>query len=275
MKSWARHLVLGLLLAAAIPSAPLHAAQSAEQILLDKANYWRLKDRPDLAIEALQKLLSINPNQPDALYQYGILEVQRGKIDEAKGYLARLQKAAPSSPRIADLENAIRAGQVSPSELTEARRLAQSGQFSQAAEKYQRTFKGAPPPTFGLEYYMTLAGTPQGWDEARRGLETLVQNSPNDSKAKLALGQVLSYHAETRARGVRSLEQLVDDPVVGTQATQAWKQSLMWLGGGPADRALYSAYLAKFSSDAEVRQHMTDAGKLGAGGPGAPGYADL
>src|SRR5712691_4770721 len=276
MKSWARHLVLGLLLAAALPSTSLLAAQSAEQILLDKANYWRLKDRPDLAIEALQKLLSINPNQPDALYQYGILDVQQGKIDDAKGYLARLQKAAPSSPRIADLENAIRAGQVSPSELTEARRLAQSGQFSQAAEKYQRTFKGAPPPTFGLEYYMTLAGTPQGWDEARRGLETLVQNSPNDSKAKLALAQVLSYHAETRARGIRSLEQLVDDPLVGTQATQAWKQSLMWLGGGPADRALFNEYLAKFPSDAEIRQHLAEAGKLGAaGGPGAPGYADL
>ncbi len=88
MKSWARHLVshlaLGLLLATAIPSAPLYAAQSAEQILLDKANYWRLKDRPDLAIEALQKLLSINPNQPDALYQYGVLQVQQGKIEEAK-----------------------------------------------------------------------------------------------------------------------------------------------------------------------------------------------
>src|SRR5437763_16940915 len=111
MKSWARDLALGLLLATAIPSSvPLQAAQTAEQILLDKANYWRLKDRPDLAIEALQKLLSINPNNPDALYQYGVLDVQQGKIDEAKGYLSRLQKAAPSSPRVADLENAIRAG---------------------------------------------------------------------------------------------------------------------------------------------------------------------
>ena len=44
-------------------------------------------------------------------------------IDDAKGYLARLQKAVPGSGRVADLENAIRAGQVSPSELSEARRL--------------------------------------------------------------------------------------------------------------------------------------------------------
>src|SRR4029077_70170 len=121
-------------------------------------------------------------------------------------------------------------GQVSPSELSEARKLAQSGQFSQAAQKYQQTFKGAPPPTFGVEYYMTLAGTPQGWDQAHKGLQALVQSSPNDSKAKLALAEIETYRAETRARGVHALMQLADDPVVGTQATQAWKRSLMWLG---------------------------------------------
>jgi len=36
----------------AIAPAATLAAPSAEQILLDKANYWRLKDRPDLAVEA-------------------------------------------------------------------------------------------------------------------------------------------------------------------------------------------------------------------------------
>ncbi len=275
MKFWARHLVLGLLLTAAIPAASTLAAESAQQILLDKANYWRLKDRPDLAVEALQKLLSINPNQPDALYQYGVISVQQGKIDDAKGYLARLQKAAPSSPHVADLENAIRAGQVSPNELSEARRLAQSGQFSQATRKYQETFKGAPPPTFGVEYYMTLAGTPQGWDEAHKGLAALVKNSPNDSKAKLALAQVESYHADTRAHAIQMLAQLVDDPLVGGQAVTAWKQALMWLGGGAQNIRLYNEYLAKYPADAEVRQHMADAEKQSAGGPATPGYQDL
>ena len=148
MRSWVRDFTLALLLATGIPSAPILAAQGVEQILLDKANYWRLKDRPDLAIEALRLLLEINPNQPDALYQYGAIEVQRGRIDESRAYLARLRQAAPSNPRVGDLENAIRAGQVAPSELGEARRLAQSGQYSQAVEKYRQTFRGAPPPTF-------------------------------------------------------------------------------------------------------------------------------
>src|SRR6185437_16708537 len=149
----------GLLLAAAAAVPAVRAAETAEQILLDKANYWRLKDRPDLAMDALTKLLFLNPNQPEALYQFGMIEVQQGKLPEARTYLARLQKAAPNSPRIADLDNAIRAGRIGPNELSEARRLAQAGQLAEAVEKYQKTFNGPPPPAFGVEYYLTLAGT--------------------------------------------------------------------------------------------------------------------
>jgi tetratricopeptide (TPR) repeat protein len=113
MKLWARHLALGLLLTAAMPPV-VHAADSAEQILLAKANYWRLKERLDLARDALGKLLSVNPIQPDALYAYGVLELQLGNVAEARGYLARLRQAAPADPRVASLDGAVAAGPVSP-----------------------------------------------------------------------------------------------------------------------------------------------------------------
>jgi cellulose synthase operon protein C len=279
MRSWAREVALGLALTAAVPPAAVFAAPSAEQILLDKASYWRLKDRPDLALAALKQLLSINPNQPDALYQIGLIEVQQGKLDDARGYLARLRSAAPGNAHIADLENAVRAGQVSPSQLSEARRLAQSGQFSQAVQKYQQSFQGPPPPTFGTEYYQTMAGTQQGWESARQGLTQLVQKSPGDSRAKLALAQVLTYHADTRAQGIRMLEQLTGDPVVGAQAAAAWKQALQWMGTSSAERQLYNDYLTKYPQDAaEIKQHIAEAeknGGLAVAGPGAIGYADL
>ena len=76
MKSWARTLALALSLSAAVPATAVMAAENVEQVLLDKANYWRLKDRPDLAIEALDKLLAMNPNQPEALFQYGMIQLQ-------------------------------------------------------------------------------------------------------------------------------------------------------------------------------------------------------
>jgi cellulose synthase operon protein C len=281
MKPWIREFVLGLLLLAAILPAAATAADPAEQILLNKANFWRLKDRPDLAIEALKQLLILNPNQPDALYQYGMLEVQQGHISEAQRYLTRLRAVAPASPHVADLANAVRAGQVSKGDIAEARRLAKSGQFSQAARKYQQTFRGPPPTTFGVEYYLTLAGTAQGWDEARRGLERLAQTEPNNPKIKLALGQVLTYRDTTRYEGIQSLARLSRDPIVGSQALQAWRQALMWLGYSQRDRQLYDEYLAQHPQDAQVQQHLADAARgVAVGGkPGdvqrAAGYADL
>src|SRR3954451_8388648 len=134
MKSWARTLALALSLSAAVPATAVMAAENVEQVLLDKANYWRLKDRPDLAMEALDKLLAMNPNQPEALFQYGMIQFQQGKTVEAQRTLARLQEAAPNSTRVADLESSIRAGKVGGNELNEARRLAQSGQMDEAVQ---------------------------------------------------------------------------------------------------------------------------------------------
>ena len=112
MKLWARQLALGLLLTAAIPSTAVRAADSAEQSLLAKANYWRLKDRPDLARASLDQLLTLNPGQPDGLYQYCIIELQRGDVAKARSYLARLERAAPADPRISALRVAVKEGRV-------------------------------------------------------------------------------------------------------------------------------------------------------------------
>lgn len=270
MGSWVRPFVLGLLLTAAIPAgAVLAAAPDAEQILLDKANYWRLKDRPDLAIEALTKLLFLNPNQAEGLYQLGMLDVQQGKTPDAKNALARLQKAAPDSPHIAELESAIRAGKVGPSELNEARKLAQSGQLSEAIQKYQQTFHGPPPPSFGVEYYMTLAGTPGGWEQAKDGLAQLAQSQPNDKAVQLALGQVMINRETTRPEGIARLIKLSKDPVVGADAVKAWRQALLW----GATREYYGQYLAQFPNDQEVRQRANDIANQSAGAQGQGGAA--
>jgi cellulose synthase operon protein C len=258
MTRWARVFALALLFSAALPTVSVLAQQSAEQVLLDKANYWRLKDRPDLVAEALNQLLQINPNNPDALFQYGELSVQQNKPADAQRYLAKLQQVAPNDPRIADLQAAIRTGKVGSTDLNEARRLVQAGHLDEAVKKYQEIFKGPPPSSYAVEYYMTLAGTPQGWDEARQGLEKLVQTSPNDPQFKLALAQVYTYREPTRVQGTGMLAQLSKNPIVGATATQAWKQSLSWLGGSPSQKAALQQYLAQYPNDANVQQLLAD-----------------
>ena len=278
MKAWGFGLALTVLLSTAIPTEAVWAAETAEQVLLDKANYWRIKDRPDLAAQALTQLLEINPNNPEALFQFGLISVQQNKPAEAQRYLAKLQQVAPDSPRIADLQNAIRTGVIGPSDLSEARRLAQAGQLEEAVKKYQEIFKGPPPLSYAVEYYMTLAGTPQGWDEARQGLEKAVKDSPNDAQLKLALAQLYTYREPTRLQGIAMLAELSKNPVVATAAVQAWRQALTWMSGSPQARPALQQYLAQYPNDQEVAQLLADLKNQPAGGGTAAqsqAYEDL
>lgn len=273
MRFSGRGLALALLLSAVVPlgvmpRGPALAQGSAEQVLLDKANYWRLKDRPDLATDALNKLLAINPNNPEALFVSGELAVQQNKPADAQRYLAKLQEVAPDSQHIADLEAAIRTGKIGPTDLNEARRLAQAGQTEEAVKQYKEVFKGPPPSTYGVEYYMTLAGTPEGWDEARQGLEKLAKDSPNDPQIKLSLAEVYTFREPTRMQGIGMLVQMSKNPVVGANAVKAWKQALTWLGGSKDARAALQQYLAQYPQDTDIQQLLADLKNHPAGGGG-------
>ena len=143
---------------------PPAGPENAEQVLLEKANYWRLKDRPDLAKEALNELLKINPNNPDALFQFGMLSVQDNKPAEAQRYLAKLQQVAPNDPHIADLQSAIRTGKIGTNDLNEARRLAQAGQLDEAIKKYQ----GNLPRPAAVRLWRRILHD-AGWNAGRLG----------------------------------------------------------------------------------------------------------
>jgi tetratricopeptide (TPR) repeat protein len=103
MKSSPGTLAFGLLLSVAIPSSVALAADAGEQLMLEKANYWRSQQRLDLAGDVLNKLLALNPSQPDALYQQGMLALARGNRGDADQYFDRLRTLAAANSRAAEL----------------------------------------------------------------------------------------------------------------------------------------------------------------------------
>ena len=240
--------------AATAAAATGTGANSPMTVLIDQGRYWQTHRRGDLAEQAWQKVLRIDPKQPDALYGMGMILADRKDGSGAQQYLQRLREAAPQYPDIDELGR--RLGETSPRDQTvnDARRLAQSGQNASAVQEYQRAIDGKPAtPELTLEYYQALAATPQGWDQARQGLTQLARQNPNDPRYALALAQHLTYRDTTRRDGIARLAQLSTDSTVGEQAKKSWRQALLWLGARASDAPLYQAYLQASPDDPAVK----------------------
>ncbi|WP_175942072.1 cellulose synthase subunit BcsC-related outer membrane protein [Caballeronia sp. BCC1704] len=250
-----RKRVIAALLCAAPAMAWAQAATTDPlAVLIDQGKYWQSHRRGDLAEQAWQKVLRVNPKQPDALFGMGMVLADRKDGSGAQQYLAQLRQVAPNYPNIDELGR--RLGETSSRDQTvnDARRLAQSGQSASAVQEYKRAIDGKPAtPALQLEYYQALAATPQGWDEARRGLEQLARQNPDDPRYQLAFAQHLTYRDATRRDGIARLAKLSGDSAVGADAKKSWRQALLWLGARASDAPLYQAYLQASPDDAAVQ----------------------
>lgn len=250
------HTCAGMMLAMAL--LPATAADDATvQKLVEQARYWQQKKRDDLAADAWRKLLRADPDNPLALVQLGTIEASLGNTKEAEELYQRAKglKAVPLG--LTELETALKLQRTSPADLTTARKQAQTGQTEQAVKSYQ-TILGDTKPAgqFGLEYYQTLGGTREGWDEARRGMEQLARANPGDPRYLQALAIHLTYRESTRREGIRQLAHLTQQDPNAKEAQKAWRQALVWLGARPADRPLFQQYLNLYASDQAVRERL-------------------
>ncbi len=264
MSSKRRHhhtLAMGLLASLMAPAAAW-AQTGAEQTLMDQGQYWQERGDIERAGEAWQKLLRLNPQNAQALYGMALAELNAQRPEGAQRYLTQLQAAHPRSPLVSRLQESIRTGRSAP-QIETARQQARSGQASQALSTYQAAL-GERPPTgpLALEYYQTLGATAGGWDEARRGLSRLAQESPEDPQIALALAQHLTYRESTRRDGIAQLARLAGRPDVGKAATESWRKALAWTGNRSADIPLYQEFLRANPGDTAVQTRLTQAQNL-------------
>ncbi|TKC81473.1 tetratricopeptide repeat protein [Trinickia terrae] len=251
-------------LAALAASGAVHAADPSASavpsgdtplnVLVQQGKYWQAHRRGDLAQQAWLKVLRIDPRQPDALFGMGMLLADQKDGSGAQQYLARLRQAEPDYPGVDDLAARLGETSVRNQEINDARRLQQSGQAASAVQEYKQAMSGKPAsPQLQMEYYQALGSTPQGWDEARQGLEALAKAHPEDPRYQLAYAQHLTYRESDRRQGIALLAQLSRDATVGSAAQSSWRQALLWLGARDADTPLYQAYLAAVPNDPAIK----------------------
>lgn len=246
---------------------PQPAAQSGgmSQViatLLAQAKYWQAQDQPAQSLDSLRRLLALDPTNTDALALRVQIELAQGDSVSASQDLATLKQLQPNNaqiPALAQMQHEA-ANPVDTSALTAARSAAQSGNYTSAVNLYQQSFHGSTPPTgYSVEYYQTLAGTPNGWPQAVAGLGNLVAANPSDLQAQLAFASVETYQPQTRKTGISRLASLTAFPSVAPAAASAWKQGLAFLPENPSSIPMYQAYLAKYPNDTTVQNLVTAA----------------
>ena len=261
------------------PLALPAAAQSAAQVLLEKAHTLETRGRMDMAAQTWQQVLLSDPNNIEALSGLARAAKQSGNAAQANGYLERLRVVSPNDPGLARAEKANTEKEQS-AQLQQAGKYAQAGQYAQAMTIYRKVFGDAPPAgDWALAYYETEAATESGRPHAIAGLHALVEHSPADPRYAIALGRILTYDPKTRSEGRRYLEKHPNSP----PATEALRQSLVWDEANPASAPDIRAYIAKHQ-DPQLAEALTRQPKAApkpatvraeAGGVAAPGKAEI
>lgn len=255
-----RHTLALAILATLASSASLAATSDPQALLIEQGNYWQSKKNPERALESWQKLLSLSPEQPDALYGIGLIQVQQQHPEEAQKYLARLRAISPLPRQALQLEQDIAVNTPTNAKLLEqARELGEPlEEREKAVALYRQIFQGRQPQgLIAREYYNALAFTPKGTAEGTAGLQRVTRERPNDSIAALFLARHLARNPATRVEGIRAMERLSTDNDVGGAADEGWRFALLWLGAPNRDQVpLFQQFLAKHPDDTEIRALM-------------------
>jgi predicted Zn-dependent protease len=241
-------------------SYPTTESSPVYGLLFEQAAMWRERNRFDLAAQSLRKILESQPDNTEALFQLGSVELQSQHFEQVRAIISRLRQIDPTDPRATELERAMAIGQTDEVALAEARRFAAGGAYDKAIAAYQRAFRGGPPPfDLAVEYYETLAGTGSGWEEARLRLKALAERSFATSRVKFAYARILTYNEQTRREGIAMLADLASDPAVGQAAFAAMRQGMLWLTISAQDRPFFESYLRRFPGDTMIRDKLTNA----------------
>lgn len=226
----------------------------AMKALFDQAAYWHERAHDDLAKDALQKVLLVEPDNAQALYLMSLYSMQSGDKTAASQWREKLAAASPDDPRLTSLNSAKAMQSIPPAQLASARQMAAQGNVSGALSAYRTIFNGNQPlDSLATEYYLTMAGDKSLQPQAIAGLQQRVASRPDDTQARLGLGKVLTYQESTRRDGIKLLSTMAGS---STEADRSLRQALLWMTPQEADRDFYQGYQARHPNDTGVMTYF-------------------
>lgn len=238
------------------------AADAATDLLVSQARYWEAKGRLDLAREAWQKLLRLDPHHPEALARVSPEQAGGDRSEPAKR--APQGKRPPDSSSLGNSRGDDRRGSsaapgASPeASVGRAKSVAVNGSAAQ-----QLATLSVPRADPYLQESQGLVEPEGSWEATRRRLEQRIQESPHQLDDRIALAHHLALRKDTRFQGLEQLMELAGNPEAGVEVQAIWRQTLLRMSGRGAGVRFFEAYLAQYGEDADVREKLQAARATG------------
>ena len=166
-----------------------------------------------------------------------------------------------TNARAADAETAA-------SKLNFIHVLVQAGKSKEAAAAMRSLYPKGPPAggEQAREYYDVIGDTPEGRDEAQKGLENLVKSAPDNLGFQITLATQLARSPETRARGLAMFQSLAANPKVDRKWVMGkWRAVVSRLPYVPDNIPAFRAYLAADPNDTLIQNALGIAKRAQAG----------
>jgi tetratricopeptide (TPR) repeat protein len=226
--------------AAETPAATLN-------LMVEKGHALEARGRPDLAIEVWQQVLLSDPKNVDSLVGMA-RDLKLTGSDKAIDALDRLRKVSPNNPDILKIEG-LASTHAESAWLRQAADFAKQGKNDDAMRIYRQLYRDRPPDgDIALAYYQTLYGTANGKPEATAAMRALAQRNPGDSRFAVELGVMLTYTQTTRGEGIRLLKEYSKEQI----AQAALRQALVWDAANLSSVPELRDYLKDHPEDTEL-----------------------
>ena len=222
------------------------AQSSPAEVLAQRATSLDGQGHHDLAAETWRQLLSLNPNNPQALAALANYYRSTGDNATATRYINQLRQTNVSKGELNQIESTPSSGDEDAA-LKEAGRLASQHKYAEALALYRKAFHGtAPSGTWALAYYETEAAVQAKCRRPSRASRTC-KTVPCKYRLLAFTGRVLTYRQETRLEGVHILENIKGTVAQMNAARDAWRQAILWDLTGPAATETSQSFLARYN----------------------------
>lgn len=225
--------------------------------LIDQSRFWSSQGRDDLAVEAIDKLFRLAPENLTGLELLARVQVRRRQPDQVRSTLARMRRQQPDALGIRHVEALLRMDGSDRAALRAVRELSRAGRPEEAAAAMRTLYPdGLPSDELTLEYWSMIAAAPNGRARAIAGLQQLTRAEPGNLGYRLALDDLLVRRAPVDRKALAQIIALVDVPAFSKRARAVWRNAMLALDDSDASIALLRAYVAHESNDSAVRERL-------------------